>query len=160
MCVGVGGGRGGGGGGGDRGAMGLTKTAAADASITFLWVFCMASLGAVSTALAPHLGMDGPGNGRLYIVFGLVSFLIFLFSALAQALGGASWNPTALVAFAYAGVSKDNLFSLGVRLPAQVSPTPQSYHFYVMMRWCNFCSVWEQFAMGSRCFPLWCACLI
>lgn len=106
--------------------MGLAKTAVADASITFLWVFCMASLGAVSTMLAPSLGMDGPGNGKLYIVFGLVSFLIFLFSALGQALGGASWNPTALVAFAYAGVSKDSLFSLGVRLPAQVSPTPES----------------------------------
>lgn len=131
MCVCSGGG---GGGGRNRGVMGLKEKAVADASITFLWVFCMASLGAVSTALAPHLGMDGPGNGRLYIVFGLVSFLIFLFSALGQALGGASWNPTALVAFAYAGVSKDNLFTLGVRLPAQVSPTPQSHHFYVMMR--------------------------
>lgn len=100
--------------------MGLAKKAVADASITFLWVFSMASLGAVSTSLAPVLGLDGPGKGKMYIVFALVSFLIFFFSFLGQALGGASWNPTALVAFSYAGVSKDDLFTLGVRLPAQM----------------------------------------
>lgn len=101
-------------------AMGLARKAVADASITFLWVFCMASLGAVSTAVAPSLGLDGPGKGKMYIVFALVSFLIFFFSFLGQALGGASWNPTALVAFSYAGVSKDDLFTLAVRLPAQM----------------------------------------
>jgi len=100
--------------------MGLARKAVADASITFLWVFSMASLGAVSTAVAPSLGLDGPGKGKMYIVFALVSFLIFFFSFLGQALGGASWNPTALVAFSYAGVSKDDLFTLGVRLPAQM----------------------------------------
>lgn len=80
----------------------------------------MASLGAVSTALAPSLGLDGPGKGKMYIVFALVSILIFVFSFLGQALGGASWNPTALVAFSYAGVSQDDLLTLGVRLPAQM----------------------------------------
>lgn len=100
--------------------MGLARKAVADASITFLWVFSMASLGAVSTALAPSLGLDGPGKGKIYIVFSLVSFLIFFFSFLGQALGGASWNPTALVAFSYAGVSKDDLFTLAIRLPAQM----------------------------------------
>lgn len=100
--------------------MGLARKAVADASITFLWVFSMASLGAVSTALAPSLGLDGPGKGKMYIVFSLVSFLIFFFSLLGQALGGASWNPTALVAFSYAGVSKDDLFTLAIRLPAQM----------------------------------------
>lgn len=100
--------------------MGLVRKAVADASITFLWVFSMASLGAVSTALAPSLGLDGPGKGKMYIVFSLVSFLIFFFSFLGQALGGASWNPTALVAFSYAGVSKDDLFTLAIRLPAQM----------------------------------------
>ncbi len=98
--------------------MGLATKAAADASITFLFVFCMASLGAVSSAVAPYLGLQG--SGKLYVVLGLVTALIFGFSALGKALGGASWNPTVLVAFAYAGVSKDTLFSLGVRMPAQV----------------------------------------
>jgi hypothetical protein len=101
------------------GGMGLATRAAADASITFLWVFSMASLGAVSSALAPIIGLQG-GSGKLYVVLALVTLLIFVFSALGKALGGASWNPTSLVAFAYAGVSKDTLFSLGIRMPAQV----------------------------------------
>jgi aquaporin SIP len=101
--------------------MGLARKAVADASITFLWVAAMASLGAVSSELAPVLGLDGPGKGRMYLVFGLVSILIFSFSFLGQALGGASWNPTALVAFAYAGASKDDLFTLAVRMPAQMA---------------------------------------
>lgn len=92
----------------------------ADASITFLWVFAMASLGAASTAIASSLGLDGPGKTKMYIVFALVSFLVFFFSFLGHALGGASWNPTAIVAFSYAGVSNDDLFTLGVRLPAQM----------------------------------------
>lgn len=96
----------------------MATKAAADASITFLFVFCMASLGAVSSAVAPYLGLQG--SGKLYVVLGLVTALIFGFSALGKALGGASWNPTVLVAFAYAGVSKDTLFSLGVRMPAQM----------------------------------------
>lgn len=100
--------------------MGLARKAVADASITFLWVFAMASLGAVSTSIAPSLGLDGPGKGKMYIVFSLVSFLIFFFSFLGQALGGASWNPTTIVAFSFAGVSNDDLFPLGVRLPAQM----------------------------------------
>lgn len=99
--------------------MGLAKKAVADTSITFLWVFCMASLGAVATSVAPSLGIQG--SGKVYLVFGMVTILIIAFSALAQALGGASWNPTALVAFAYAGASDDTPFSLGIRLPAQVS---------------------------------------
>ncbi|CAK9860265.1 unnamed protein product [Sphagnum jensenii] len=99
--------------------MGLATRAAADASITFLWVFSMASLGAVSSALAPIIGLQG-GSGKLYVVLALVTLLIFVFSALGKALGGASWNPTSLVAFAYAGVSKDTLFSLGIRMPAQM----------------------------------------
>lgn len=78
----------------------------------------MASLGAVSSAVAPFLGLQGSGN--LYVVLGLVTAHIFAFAALGKALGGASWNPAALVAFAYAGVGKDTLFSLGVRMPAQV----------------------------------------
>lgn len=100
--------------------MGLAKKSVADASITFLWVFAMASLGSASTAIAQSVGLENPKN-KVYIIFFLVSFLIFFFSFLGQALGGASWNPTALVAFSYAGVSNDDLFSLAVRLPAQMA---------------------------------------
>jgi len=100
--------------------MGLAKKAVADTSITFLWVFAMASLGSVSTVIAQSLGVVDPKN-KTYIIFALVSFLIFFFSFLGQALGGASWNPTALVAFSYAGVSNDDLFALAVRLPAQMA---------------------------------------
>lgn len=99
--------------------MGLAKKAVADAAITFLFTFAMASLGTVSTAIAPSLGLAGPR--QVYIVFVLVSFLIFFFGFLGEALGGASWNPTALVAFSYAGVSDDDLLSLGVRMPAQMA---------------------------------------
>ena len=102
-------------------AMGIARKVVADAAITFLWVFTIASLGAVATAIAQRLGLDGPGHGMLYIVFTLVSLHIFFFGFLGQALGGASWNPTSSIAFAYAGVSKDDLFTLAATIPAQMA---------------------------------------
>ena len=99
--------------------MGVARKAAADAFITFLWTFTVASLGAVTVAVAPSLGLDGPR--AVYVALALVSLHIFFFGFLGDALGGASWNPTASVAFAYAGASDDDLVALAVRVPAQMA---------------------------------------
>lgn len=99
--------------------MELTRKAVAHASITFLWVFTIASLEAVATATAPSLGLDGPRT--VYVMFALVSLHIFFFGFLGEVLGGASFNPTASVAFAYAGVSKDDLLTLAIAIPAQMA---------------------------------------
>ncbi|KAG0564860.1 hypothetical protein M758_8G142200 [Ceratodon purpureus] len=98
--------------------MGLARKAVADASMTFLWASSIASLGAVAKAIAPSLGLDGPRT--VYVIFALVSLHIFFFGFLGEVLGGASFNPTASVAFAYAGVSKDDLLTLAVAIPAQM----------------------------------------
>lgn len=99
--------------------MAVARKAVADAFITFLWTFSVASLGAVTMAVAPALGLDGPR--AVYVTLALVSLHICFFGFLGEALGGASWNPTASVAFAYAGASDDDLWALAVRLPAQMA---------------------------------------
>ncbi|KAJ7530760.1 hypothetical protein O6H91_14G017900 [Diphasiastrum complanatum] len=98
--------------------MGLFKLAVADAAITFLWVAATATLGAATNIIASYVGVEGAG-ARGLITFVLVAVLIVVFSTIGQKLGGASWNPTALLAFSAAGVSNDSLFSFAVRFPAQ-----------------------------------------
>jgi aquaporin SIP len=106
-------------------ASNLVSLTIADAALSFLWVFCTSSFGFLSANIAKFL--DWQGN-RTPIIVGIVTVLIFTFSLIGRALGGASWNPTAPVAFYAAGVGKDSLFSLSVRLPAMVRLYSPFYH--------------------------------
>ncbi|KAL1814181.1 hypothetical protein ACET3Z_024246 [Daucus carota] len=58
---------------------------------------------------------------NLFITVCLVSVLLFIFNFIAEALGGASFNPTLFAAFSAAGIHKESLFSVSIRLPAQAA---------------------------------------
>ncbi|KAH7294674.1 hypothetical protein KP509_27G012800 [Ceratopteris richardii] len=97
--------------------MGLIKLAVADAAITFLWVVYIAFMRPAADMIVSAFNI--PGH-VFYVSMGLLAINIFLFSSLGGALGGALWNPTAILAFYSMGASKDSLFSLAVRYPAQM----------------------------------------
>lgn len=96
--------------------MGLAKLAVADAAITFLWVVYIAFMRPAAVLLAAALDLQGY---EFPITMGLLGLNIFLFSWLGGILGGAMWNPTAVLAFYSVGTSNDSLFSMAVRYPAQ-----------------------------------------
>ncbi|KAL6009039.1 hypothetical protein ACLOJK_022266 [Asimina triloba] len=98
---------------------GMLKLAVADAVLTFLWVFSIATLGTASSLISSALKIEGAPT--LLITTALVSLLVFLFTFLGQALGGASFNPTGTASFYAAGVGSGNLFSIALRLPAQAA---------------------------------------
>ncbi|KAH7280688.1 hypothetical protein KP509_36G009400 [Ceratopteris richardii] len=98
--------------------MGLIKLAVADASITFLWVVYIAFMRPMADIIVGTFNLQGY---EVLVVMALIACNIFLFSWLGAALEGALWNPTPVLAFYSMGVSKDSLFSMAVRYPAQVS---------------------------------------
>ncbi|KAG6556140.1 hypothetical protein Mapa_002081 [Marchantia paleacea] len=93
----------------------IVKLAIFDGFLSFLWVFLTSCLGAGAHVIAKQLDYEGDRTG---IIVGEVVVLIFSFSLMGKALGGASWNPTAPVAFYAAGAGVDTLFTLAIRLPA------------------------------------------
>jgi len=102
-------------------AMGAAlRAAAADAVVTFLWVMCVSTLGASTAAVTSYLRLQGV-HYALLVTVSLLSVLLFAFNILGDALGGASFNPTGVAAFYAAGVTSPSLFSVALRLPAQVS---------------------------------------
>ncbi|GMP87235.1 hypothetical protein CsSME_00039686 [Camellia sinensis var. sinensis] len=98
--------------------MGLIKAAIGDAVLTFMWVFCASTLGAVTSIIASASGVQGMAT--LFITTVLVFILLLVFGIIGDALGGASFNPTGTAAFYAAGASSDSLFSMALRFPAQV----------------------------------------
>ncbi|XP_011623776.1 aquaporin SIP1-2 isoform X2 [Amborella trichopoda] len=99
--------------------MGIVKLALGDAIITFMWVFCVSCTGIFTSIIASYLKFQG--FYTLGITVFLVFSLVFIFSLIGEALGGASFNPSGLVAFHAAGFGKDSLFSLAIRFPAQAA---------------------------------------
>ena len=98
--------------------MGVIKSAIGDGVLTGMWVFCASTLGALTSAIASALGVQG--TATLLITTVLVFLLVFAFGIIGDALGGASFNPTATAAFYAAGLSGDSLISMALRFPAQV----------------------------------------
>lgn len=99
--------------------MGLIKAAIGDGVLTFMWVFCVSTLGPLTSVISSALGITGLST--LFITTVLVFILVFVFSMIGDAIGGASFNPTAIASFYAAGVSPDNLFSMALRFPAQAA---------------------------------------
>ena len=98
----------------------VIKAAVGDAALTFLWVFCASSLGALTYVVSSALGV-APGLPSLFITTFLIFILLFIFGFLGDLLGGASFNPTGTAAFYAAGLGgADSLISASVRFPAQV----------------------------------------
>lgn len=98
--------------------MGVIRSAINDAVVTFLWMFCVSTVGAATGIISSYLGLEG-AYYSLVIVTSLIAFLIFVFELFAAAIGGASFNPTGTAAFYAAGHGGDTLLSMALRFPAQ-----------------------------------------
>uniref|UniRef100_A0A0E0JEX4 Aquaporin n=1 Tax=Oryza punctata TaxID=4537 RepID=A0A0E0JEX4_ORYPU len=106
-------------------AMAAVRAAAADAVVTFLWVLCVSTLGASTAAVTSYLRIHEGIHYALLVTVSLLSLLLFAFNLLCDALGGASFNPTAVAAFHAAGLSSSprdtSLFTVALRFPAQAA---------------------------------------
>ncbi|CAI9777099.1 unnamed protein product [Fraxinus pennsylvanica] len=101
--------------------MGAIKVAIGDAILTCMWVFCASSLGALTFVVASALGVT-QGLPTLLITTFLIFVLLFVFSFIGDALGGATFNPTGPAAFYAAGVGgAESLVTAAVRFPAQAA---------------------------------------
>ncbi|KAL4363152.1 hypothetical protein GQ457_04G006400 [Hibiscus cannabinus] len=102
--------------------MGVIKSAMADALLTSMWVFTMPFLRVFTLQISAVLGVQALPLAAFFITTIVVSLMMFIFSLIGNALGGASFNPTASLAFHAAGLSKDSsLLSMAVRFPAQAA---------------------------------------
>nr|DAD32727.1 TPA_asm: hypothetical protein HUJ06_011578 [Nelumbo nucifera] len=99
--------------------MGVVKAAIGDGVLTFMWVFCVSTLGVFTSIIASALGVQGPIT--LLITTSLVAFLVFVFTLIGAVMGGASFNPTGTASFYAAGFGPDNLISMAFRFPAQAA---------------------------------------
>lgn len=104
--------------------VGAVKAAVGDLVLTFMWVFCSSMLGIVSSAITKALDLQNVSyNGfpypSLIVLTTLVFLLVFLFTIIGNAMGGASFNPTGTAAFYSVGLGSDTLFSMALRFPAQ-----------------------------------------
>lgn len=101
-------------------SMEALKAAIGDGVITFLWMFCISTVGPTTAVIAKHLELKS-----LPLILGitvlLLTALLLIFSQISKLLGKASFNPANTAAFYAAGVSEDSLFSMALRFPAQVS---------------------------------------
>ncbi|KAF0916089.1 hypothetical protein E2562_000698 [Oryza meyeriana var. granulata] len=100
------------------------RAAAADAVVTFLWVLCVSTLGASTAAVTSYLSLQEGIHYALLVTVSLLSVLLFAFNLLCDALGGASFNPTAVAAFHAAGLTgprDSSLFTVALRFPAQAA---------------------------------------
>ncbi|CAA0839298.1 Aquaporin SIP1-1 [Striga hermonthica] len=100
---------------------GAIKAAIADGFLTFMWIFCASSLGALTFVVSSALGV-AQGLPTLVITTLLVFILLFVFGFIGDLLGGATFNPTATAAFYAAGFGgPDSLVSAAIRFPAQAA---------------------------------------
>lgn len=96
------------------------KTAIGDAVLTFMWMFCAATLAPITAVISEHFKIQS-----VPVVLGitvlLVAALILIFEPISAAMGNASFNAVNSAAFYAAGVGGDTLFTMAIRFPAQVS---------------------------------------
>ncbi|WOL15789.1 aquaporin SIP1-2 [Canna indica] len=100
--------------------MGAIKAVVGDALITFMWMFCVSALGAATAFITSALQIQSVPL-VLFITTTLVFLIVFVFSAVADAFGGASFNPAGSAAFYAAGLGNDNLITMALRFPAQAA---------------------------------------
>lgn len=103
--------------------MGAIKAAIADGVLTFMWVFCASSLGALTSLIATAIGVtSSQWLTSLFITTCIVFVLLFIFGIMGDAMGGATFNPTATAAFHAVGLGGPNsLYAVALRFPAQAA---------------------------------------
>eukprot|EP00252_Welwitschia_mirabilis_P022986 TRINITY_DN6389_c0_g1_i1.p1 TRINITY_DN6389_c0_g1~~TRINITY_DN6389_c0_g1_i1.p1 ORF type:complete len:238 (-),score=19.29 TRINITY_DN6389_c0_g1_i1:243-956(-) len=99
--------------------MGLIGLAVGDAIICFLWMFFSSFLAPATFVTSSYLGLEEPLTTG--VTLGLLTVLVFVFSLVGDALGGITWNPTALSANYALGIGTDSLLALALRFPAQAA---------------------------------------
>lgn len=132
--------------------VGAVKAAVGDLVLTFMWVFCSSMLGIVSSAITKALDLQNVSyNGfpypSLIVTTTLVFLLVFLFTMIGNAMGGASFNPTGTAAFYSVGLGSDTLFSMALRFPAQVLYTLMFFSTFSF-----FCEVKNSIFLGVSSF--------
>ncbi|KAF7819308.1 Aquaporin SIP1-2 [Senna tora] len=100
------------------------KAAIGDAVLTFMWVFCASTLGLATRTIVTslglqHLSFNGLNYPSILVLIALVFTLVFIFTIIGNALGGASFNPTGTACFYAVGAGNDTLISMALRFPAQ-----------------------------------------
>lgn len=110
--------------------------AIADAVLTFIWVFISSTLGLVTTEILKAFNLEfvsynGVNYPFIIITTLLIFVIIFTFTAIGNAMGGASFNPTGNASFYAAGLGSDTLFSMALRFPAQVFFFFSIFNFYI-----------------------------
>ncbi|KAK9017750.1 hypothetical protein V6N11_000754 [Hibiscus sabdariffa] len=102
--------------------MGVLRSAMADALLTSLWIFTMPFLRIFTLHISAFLRLQAVPLAAFFITTVLASLMMFVFTLIGNALGGASFNPTASLAFYAAGLKKDfSLLAMAVRFPAQAA---------------------------------------
>lgn len=98
----------------------LVEMALKDSTITFCWMTCMTVVGLGAKLVVEDLKLDH--DMPVILVAGAMFAVLPAFMSLAQWMGGACWNITSLIAFAYMGDSYSDrhiVMSIIVRLMAQ-----------------------------------------
>ncbi|OMO84690.1 Major intrinsic protein [Corchorus capsularis] len=97
------------------------KMAIGDLVITFMWVFCSANFGLLTSMIATAIGVQTISWAPIVIITVIIFVFVFIFNIIAGFLGGASFNPTGTASFYAAGVGDDTLISMALRFPAQAA---------------------------------------
>ncbi|XP_058727402.1 aquaporin SIP1-1-like [Vicia villosa] len=100
------------------------KLAIGDAVLTFIWIFISSTLGLITSEILKAFDLEfvnynGVNYPFIIITTLLIFVIIFTFTAIGNAMGGASFNPTGNASFYAAGLGSDTLFSMALRFPAQ-----------------------------------------
>ncbi|KAL5079141.1 hypothetical protein RYX36_007562 [Vicia faba] len=100
------------------------QLAIGDAVLTFIWIFISSTLGLVTSEILKAFNLEfvtynGVNYPFIIITTLLIFLIIFTFTAIGNAMGGASFNPTGNASFYAAGLGSDTLFSMAIRFPAQ-----------------------------------------
>ncbi|KAL5733964.1 hypothetical protein ACOSP7_031825 [Xanthoceras sorbifolium] len=102
--------------------MGVIKAAIGDALLTSMWVFIGPFFRVFTAIISTFLGVQTISLLALFISTILNTFLVLIFSLIANFLGGASFNPSATLSLYAAGLKPDaSLMSMAVRFPAQAA---------------------------------------
>lgn len=123
--------------------MGVVKSAIGDMLMTFSWVVLSATFGIQTAAIISAGDFQGITWAPLVILTSLIFVYVSIFTVI---FGSASFNPTGNAAFYVAGIPGDTLFSLAIRLPAQV------YTILKIQTFSEFLNFLSAYCFGFTCF--------
>ncbi|GLT29334.1 hypothetical protein SLA2020_042080 [Shorea laevis] len=100
--------------------MGVVAAAIGDLVVTFMWVFCSSIFDLLTALTVTTFRLQGVAWAPLVITTVLMFVYVLVFNLIAEALGGASYNPTGNASIYAAGLDGDSLTTMALRFPALV----------------------------------------